>query len=296
MTDTKKIPLHAWTNGGDRVLLVKCVNMDMTGHNGFKWPEAGPVKPETWSRDANCASGGLFGWPWGIGLGEGKEILPDSKGRWLVFAVWPDNVIEISGKSKAVPGNDGVLPEVVFCGTMADVMKYTSTGRIAWIEHWSSGAASNSGDSGAASNSGDRGAASNSGYRGAASNSGSSGAASNSGDSGAASNSGDRGAASNSGYRGAASNSGSSGAASNSGSRGIACSTGEYSTIETSATGLAAITANIAYWRVRKGAVLVQRWAEENKSGMVVFDANKRKLKDGALYEINCGKIKLVNE
>ena len=61
-----------------------------------------------------------------------------------------------------------------------------------------------------------------------------------------------------------------------------------YSTIETGPTGLACTTAAIVYWRVRKGAILVQRWAE----GFAVFDADKLGLEAGKLYTVQSGKIK----
>ena len=153
------VPLHQWTDNDGYVLLVKCVTSDMTSYGGFAWPESGPVKPDAWSRKATCESGGLFGWPLGIGVGLGKDIIPNE--RWLVFRAKPENVINIEyGKAKAVPGEDGSLPEVVYCGTMAGAMWMTMKHRQAWIEHASRGSASASGDNGSASASGDRGSAS----------------------------------------------------------------------------------------------------------------------------------------
>jgi len=130
------------------VLLVKCINRDGTSYNGFVWPKEGPVKPEEWSRDPTCESGGLFGWPWGIGCGEGRD--PDACADWIVFSVKPENVIDCGGKSKAVPGEDGDLPLVVYRGSQGGAMYHTLSGRIAWIEARSSGSASATGDRGIA--------------------------------------------------------------------------------------------------------------------------------------------------
>lgn len=66
-------PIHQWTHKGDSVLLVKVLNRDGTTHRGFIWPKEGPVKPDKWSRVPDCKSGGLFGWPWGMGIGDGKD-------------------------------------------------------------------------------------------------------------------------------------------------------------------------------------------------------------------------------
>ena len=165
------------TNADGYVLLVKCVNRDGTSHNGFVWPKAGPVKNEKWSRNADCDSGGLFGWPWGFAITDGREA--DACAPWLVFRAKPENVIDLSGKAKAVPSEDGKeLPEVVYYGNQAGAMAFTMQGRVKYIQESSSGSASATGysgsasatgDSGSASATGDSGSASATGYRGSAS-------------------------------------------------------------------------------------------------------------------------------
>ena len=233
----KEIAIEQWTHDGDKVLLVKCINRDGTSHGGFVWPKSGPVTPINWSRTADCESGGLFGWAWGLHIGDGRT--PDACADWLVFATKPENVIKVDDggtKAKAVPGEDGELPEVVYRGTMTGAMEVTRCGRQAWIEAHAvksasasgySGSASASGNRGSAAASGNRGSASASGDSGSASASGDSGSASASGNSGSASASGDRGSASASGYSGSASASGNSGSASASGDRGSASASGD---------------------------------------------------------------------
>jgi hypothetical protein len=114
MNTTEKIPeAHSWTNGGERVLLVKCLNQDGTSgkDNKFVWPKTGAVNPVTVGdgRKPDCESGGLFGWPWGMFVGDGRE--PDACAPWIVFSALPENVIPlVGGKCKAVKGNDGSEP------------------------------------------------------------------------------------------------------------------------------------------------------------------------------------------
>ena len=161
------IPIHQWTYDGEHVLLVKAVDPDGTSYGGFVWPESGPVNPGTWSREPTCGSGGLFGWPWGFHLNEGK--VRKATDRWIVFRARPEDVIWIGEKAKAVPSEDGVLPEVVYCGTLAGAMKFTMGGRVAWVEANSEGEASATGDGGSASSTGLEGSASATGDRGSAS-------------------------------------------------------------------------------------------------------------------------------
>src|SRR5437870_2908397 len=135
-TKTKTIhpPVHQWTHTGDRVLLIKCLNRDGTTHNGFVWPKEGPVKPVNFSRKPDCESGGLFGWPWGMGVGDGRY--PDALAEWIVFSAKPENVILVENglKAKVVPGNDGDCAVVVYRGTQAGAFYHTMEGRLAWIQ------------------------------------------------------------------------------------------------------------------------------------------------------------------
>src|SRR5208283_4536149 len=97
--ETTIVPAHQWTNGGDKVRILKCANKEGKTHGGFQWPDAGPVMPETWSPEPTCESGGLFGWPWGLAFGDGKG--PDYGGKWFVFEADPADVIDLNGKCKA---------------------------------------------------------------------------------------------------------------------------------------------------------------------------------------------------
>ena len=175
-------PIHQWTFKGDRVLIVKCVPPDGKTHNGFQWPltVGETVKPVNFARDQKCDSGGLFGWPWGMAVGDGKS--PVATHVWLVFSAKPENVIgNIEGaKCKVVP--DEKDPEecakIEYVGSQAGAMAFTILGRVDWVQKQSSGSASATGYSGSASATGDRGSASATGYSGSASATGDSGSAS----------------------------------------------------------------------------------------------------------------------
>ena len=285
---TGKTPIHQWTNGGNKVLLVKCVDKNGRGYGGFQWPKSGPVDPGKCSLEPTRESGGLFGWAWGLNLGGGKE--PGYSGCWIVFAADPAIVVEIDGEKHKAAG----ACEVVYYGDWAGALTYTMAGRLAWLGHvtenaesqssrlrgaasatgWS-GAASATGESGAASATGWRGAAFATGERGAASATGERGAASATGESGAASATGTRGAAfatgesgaaSATGWRGAASATGLSGAASATGLSGAASATGENSSIEIGPEAAGVCTAREFTWIYHAGAVLLARWPEGHKT------------------------------
>jgi len=139
------IPAHRWTHDGDKVLIVKCVGKDGRTYNDFRWPKSGPVVSPNWSTEASCESGGLFGWPWGLGIGGGKE--PDYTVPWVVFACplrdddGKPNIIALDGKCKAHRG------EVVYFGDWWGAIMLIDAGRIAWIKQAARGAASATGES-----------------------------------------------------------------------------------------------------------------------------------------------------
>ena len=187
--------VHQWTHGDERVLLVKCVGPGGKSHNGFLWPKSGSVKPQNCAQDSDCDTGGLFGWPWGVRLGGGRQIAGSEATEWIVFAANPGQVFDCVDKAKvAAKSPEEVDCEVVYYGTLEGALRFTEAGRSAYLAKWievvqkrSRGAASATGWRGAASATGESGAASATGERGAASATGESGAASATGWSGAAS-------------------------------------------------------------------------------------------------------------
>jgi len=247
-------PIHQWTHNDSEVLFVRCLDHDGSSHGGFRWlpdeaferllaghaEKAGLlVEAADWDPAPVCG-GGLHGWPWGIGVGIGRNPSPYG----LVFSAPADSVVEIEWGKCKVP-----KARVVYVGPLGSCMAYTSAGRCAWIEANSSGSASATGWSGSASATGGR------------------GSASATGGSGSASATGGRGSASATGGSGSASATGWSGSASATGERSVAVATACYDdndcpTVEAGEGGIAAVTADACYWIAHPKAVLVQRYPD----------------------------------
>jgi hypothetical protein len=93
-------------------LILKVVHEDMTSHDGFQWPESGPVKPVKWDPMPECGNG-LHGWL----NGEGNFRHSFMEGKWIVFEA--TEVVSLDGGEK-VKASDG---EVVFCGARIDAVR-----------------------------------------------------------------------------------------------------------------------------------------------------------------------------
>lgn len=290
--NAKTTPIHQWTHDGDRVLLVRC---GRDGYGGFVYPTSGPVccpkaaANREAARKPTCNSGGLFGWPWGVGIGEGK--IPQYDADWPVISARVEDVIAVDGKAKVI----GPC-EVVYCGPWQEALEFVRPGQLAWIlattrgvasvtggcgvaaatgrigaalttggcgaasaTEWS-GVASATGRSGVASATGRGGAAAATGRDGAALTTGGFGTAAATGWGGTAAATGENGAASATGERGAASATGRDGAASATGERGVASAAGEMSIIEVGPLAAGVCTSEEFTWIAHPGAVLLCRW------------------------------------
>jgi len=204
VSDTVIIPVHQWTNDGDEVLVVRFASKDGKSYNNFQHPMTvgETVTAPDWVANCNCGSG-IHGWPWALGLGEGKEC--DWTALWQVYGVKPEDIMQgepdLVGKIKF---HTGVLR---FLGTWEQATNFVLAGQMAWVHQAARGAASATGPRGAASATGPSGAASATGPSGAASATGWRGAASATGESGAASATGKDGTAIALGINGKASGS-----------------------------------------------------------------------------------------
>ena len=275
--EDKKIPVHQWTNGSGEVLVVRFVSKEGKSYGDFQHPmKVGEtVTAPDWDSAMKCG-GGIHGWPWAIGLGEGKEC--EWNALWQVYSVRPEDIVGGEGDLLAkAKFRTGMLR---FMGHWADATNFVLSGQMAWVFHNSSGSASNSGYSGSASNSGYSGCAIALGIEGSASNSGSRGSASNSGYRGSASNSGYSGSASNSGYSGSASNSGDNGSASNSGEEGCAIALG----IEGSASGIKGSWITVAEWKSNKKG-------EWHRVAVQTAKVDGIKIKANTAYQLKRGKF-----
>jgi hypothetical protein len=174
MNDSAIVPIHQWTNGGDEVLVVRFASKDGKSYAYFQHPMTvgETVTAPDWKADCKCGSG-IHGWPWALGLGEGKEC--NWSALWQVYGVKPEDIMQgapdFLGKVKF---RTGVLR---FLGTWNEATDFVLSGLMAWVYQAARGAASATGWSGAASATGERGAASATGASGAASATGKDGTA-----------------------------------------------------------------------------------------------------------------------
>jgi hypothetical protein len=209
------------------VLVLRTCSAEMKSHEGFTWPESGPVEAKDWSPKPVCGQG-LHGWLWGSGdwslKAKGEGI------KWLVCEVEESTLVNLIGKVKFPRAN------VIGCfGHWREGMALIrarlvkdANAKIESIATEEKEHASATGDSGHASATGYSGHASATGDSGHASATGDSGHASATGDSGHASATGHYGHASATGYSGHASATGHSGHASATGDSGHASATGDY--------------------------------------------------------------------
>ena len=129
MTD-KKIPVHQWTNGGDEVLVVRFVDHAGKSYGNFQHPMTigERVTAPDWNPAMVCG-GGIHGWPWAIGLREGKDC--DWQALWQVYAVKPSDIVggdgDLAGKAKF---RTGVLK---FIGHWAGATDFVLNGQMAWV-------------------------------------------------------------------------------------------------------------------------------------------------------------------
>ena len=179
-----------WTNGGEEVLIVRCMSMDgKTSSKRIKDGVAVDSKPfqnplivgETvtatdWTDKAECG-GGIHGWPWALSLGDGKDC--DWQGLWQVYGVKPSDIIDLQGKCKF---RTGILR---FSGNWWEATNFVLSGQIALVQKRARGSALATGDNGSASATGVRGSASATGWSGSASATGASGSSSATGESSA---------------------------------------------------------------------------------------------------------------
>lgn len=107
------------------ILVLRCVNRDMTSRGSFKYPRRGYVSCPEWRRTKTCGHG-LHGWR--DGVGDIRHTCPlwalkyDGKLRskilWLVIKVRKCDYIAFEGKVKFSRGY------VLFCGNKKSASEY----------------------------------------------------------------------------------------------------------------------------------------------------------------------------
>ena len=164
---------HSWTDGGDKVLILRRCNPDGSSSHNFTWPAEGHVEFADFNPQAVCGGGG-HGWPWGMGLGEGSDydIIDD---RWLVIAAMPGDVVGELDRGEKCKVR---ACEIAYCGQFAGAWAMINGGRHRLIEAMSkTGDEIASGDYSTAASSGDSSTAASSGHSSTAAHEGKSGIA-----------------------------------------------------------------------------------------------------------------------
>lgn len=97
------------------MLVLRTCDKDLKSHNGFQWPESGPVEAPDWNSIQMCGNGlhGLAN-----GVGNSDLLCWDLESKWLVVDVPEDTVVNLDGKVKFPRGN------VVHCGTRKSATQY----------------------------------------------------------------------------------------------------------------------------------------------------------------------------
>ena len=102
MKTTKINPVqpHQFTHDGTEVLILRRIPKDRKAHGGFIYPVGvgAIVTAPDWNTNAGCG-GGLHGWPWSFGLGEGQDF-SISDDIWLIMGALPSDVIGELGTEK----------------------------------------------------------------------------------------------------------------------------------------------------------------------------------------------------
>jgi hypothetical protein len=247
----EKIPVHQWVNSDGDVLVLRFSDKDGKSHEDFQHPMivGETVTAPDWKANQECG-GGIHGWAWGIGIGDGKE--PDwNNGLWQVYAVKPENIIGDIDDGIKCKFHFGTL---VYLGGWYEASLAVLDGQKQWVEHFADGqgystgnrsASSATGNRSASSATGDSSASSATGDSSASSATGDRSASSATGDSSASSATGDRSASSATGYRSASSATGYRSASSATGNRSASSATGYRSA--SSATGNSSASSATGY-------------------------------------------------
>jgi hypothetical protein len=125
---------HKWTDENGNVLILRGVGDNRKSYNGFAWPAVGEiVTAPDWDITPVCG-GGLHGWPWGFGVGEGKNLHEIT--LWQVCSVKPEDIvgnIESRCKCKFRTGT------LLFEGEMSKAFALVASGFSAFVIACASG-------------------------------------------------------------------------------------------------------------------------------------------------------------
>ena len=107
---------HQFTIDG-KVLILKRIPASRRGYEGFLYPSGIGTKivPDGWDPKPRCG-GGIHGWPWGFGIGDGSQfdIIHDI---WMVLSEVPENVVGAISNGMKCKCKE---PEIVLEGSFKD--------------------------------------------------------------------------------------------------------------------------------------------------------------------------------
>jgi hypothetical protein len=88
-----RVEPHNFTHDGTEVLILRRCPQDRSAHGGFIYPKGvgSVVEAPDFSAEAKCG-GGLHGWPWSFGLGEGQDFDVHAD-VWLILGAAPEDVV-----------------------------------------------------------------------------------------------------------------------------------------------------------------------------------------------------------
>jgi len=298
--------------GYDYLLVLKQTDKNRRSYNGYRYGDVGDEEEiRDYDNDPICNDKGFYGWAWGYGVGDGKD-LDILNSKFVILRVPISDVIQVGSKVKFKKYKiekwfDTFLEAKIYL--LNYFIKICGKGEQQSKDYLGqSGSSSSVGQSGSHSSAGQSGDSSSIGQSGSRSSAGQSGHYSSVGQSGPLSSVGQSGDYSSIGQSGYYSSVGQSGLRSSAGQSGgyssveqsghySACAiTGEGCKVDTK-YGCISVAAKVVYWRVRKDSALVQWWKDSNNKvntkffkGSVIL--RKYKIKDGQVVKIEKGEVR----
>ena len=266
---------HKWTNADGNVLILRGVGEDRTSRNGFKWPAVGEtVTAEDWNDKPECG-GGLHGWPWSFGVGEGRDICDIA--HWQVCAAKPEDVVGNLENGCTCKFRTGTL---VYEGDMTGAFALVRAGLEDFVRECAkneeSGNSSTSaqsgnystsaqsGDSSTSAQSGDYSTSAQSGDSSKSAQSGDYSKSAQSGDSSKSAQSGDSSKSAQSGNSSTSAQSGNSSTSAQSGDYSKSAQSGDYSTSESVGANSVIVAAGTSCTaKVGEFGVFALRWTDD---------------------------------
>ena len=112
------------------ILVVRAVNALRQSHNGFQYPEQGPVEAPDWDGKPECG-GGLHGLEWGLGDWSLLPVVPGTLYQVIAVEDTPENLVRFRDQSKVKFAGG----EVVYSGSLAGAFDVLRQAKCPWMQH-----------------------------------------------------------------------------------------------------------------------------------------------------------------